>query len=438
MNQLLKCKQDLALRSSGTCYIERLLGAGTQGEVYEARFTNQPVALKWYHPQYLSADLQLESRLGEIVAKGAPCDRFLWPVKVVTSPDVQGFGYIMGLREPRFKGIVDLMKRRVEPSFRVIATTAYDLANSYLQLHSNGLCYRDISFGNVFFDPVSGEVRICDNDNVDIDGQRGSISGTPRFMAPELVLGRAAPSSYTDLYSLSVLLFYLLFIHHPLDGAQEAAIKIMDAPAMQRLYGTHPIFVFDPCDATNRPVAGYQDAVTAFWQVYPKSLRDLFTQAFTRGLHDPMNGRVRESSWRQAFSRLRDSIFSCPHCGVEVFYEDDAAESQNRRCWACQRQTGPHYRILIGSKSVTLQQGAKLFPHHVDPRRLYDFSTPVAEVTVHPNDPRIWGLKNLSDSSWTALATEGVARVVTAGSSVVIRPGTLINLGNSEGRIQYS
>ena len=67
----------------------------------------------------------------------------------------------MPLREARYKGIVDMMKRRVEPSFRAIATAGLELSHSYLLLHSKGYCYRDISFGNVFFEPKSGATLIC-------------------------------------------------------------------------------------------------------------------------------------------------------------------------------------------------------------------------------------------------------------------------------------
>jgi len=54
-----------------------------------------------------------------------------------------------------------------------------------LRLHSQGLCYRDISFANVFFDPTIGDVRICDNDNVDVSGtESGGVLGTPRLHGP--------------------------------------------------------------------------------------------------------------------------------------------------------------------------------------------------------------------------------------------------------------
>ena len=74
---------------------------------------------------------------------------------------------------------------------------------------------------------------ICDNDNVGIDRKTGGgIGGTARFMAPEIVRGEAVPSSQTDLFSLAVLLFYMLVNHHPLEGAREADIRCFDLPAM--------------------------------------------------------------------------------------------------------------------------------------------------------------------------------------------------------------
>src|ERR1043165_2549477 len=146
------------------CKVEKFLGGGGQGEVYEAKLGGQAVALKWYFPT--SATPQQRRMLEDLVKKGAPNDRFLWPMELVSADGMDTFGYVMALREPRYKGIVDLMKRRGEPNFRALATAGLGLADSYFQLHSRGLCYRDISFGNVFFDPASGEVLIYDNDNV--------------------------------------------------------------------------------------------------------------------------------------------------------------------------------------------------------------------------------------------------------------------------------
>lgn len=56
---------------------------------------------------------------------------------------------------------------------------------------------------------------------------------------------------------------------------------------MNQLYGTHPVFIFDPNDKSNRPVKGYQDNALIYWDLYPQNLRDLFTQAFTVGIQAP-------------------------------------------------------------------------------------------------------------------------------------------------------
>jgi hypothetical protein len=44
------------------------------------------------------------------------------------------------------------------PGFRALTRISYQLANSYRALHLSGLCYRDISDGNLMFDPVAGEI----------------------------------------------------------------------------------------------------------------------------------------------------------------------------------------------------------------------------------------------------------------------------------------
>jgi serine/threonine protein kinase len=344
----------------------------------------------------------------------------------------------MPLRQPRYKGIVDLMKRRVEPAFRALATAGLELAHSYLQLHARGLCYRDISFGNVFLDPDTGEVLICDNDNVAVDGQtRGGVLGTPRFMAPEVVRGEALPSTQTDLFSLAVLLFYMLLVHHPLEGERERAIKCLDLPAMTKLYGTEPVFIFDPQDASNRPVPGYHDNALAFWPIYPQFLRDLLTRSFTDGIHDPQHARVRESEWRAAMVRLRDSIAYCPRCGAETFYDAEALKAlgRHRACWSCQGEVHLPARIRIGRNVVVLNHDALLFPHHLDDQRLYDFSRPAAAVSRHPRDPSIWGLTNLTEDRWVITGAGGT-KDVSPGQSVTLTVGTRIHFGKAEGEVR--
>lgn len=437
MDQILKAGQKVRTVSSrASCVVEKFLGGGGQGEVYQAHLSGKRVALKWYYPA--SATAEQRKALETLVKMDAPSDRFLWPIELAEASGAPSFGYIMPLRDPRFKGIVDMMKRRIEPGFRALATVGLELSHSYLQLHARGLCYRDISFGNAFFDPQSGEVLICDNDNVAVDNQsRSAVFGTPRFMAPEIVRGDAVPGTQTDLYSLSVLLFYMFMMHHPLEGKKELAIKCLDLPAMKRLYGTEPLFIFDPLDNSNAPDPQHQRNALVFWSLYPGFLRDLFTKAFTEGISDPQHGRVRESNWRGAMVRLRDSIIYCAHCSAENFHDADhpGATEGWGPCWSCRRKLRLPPRVRLGKSFVMLNHDTMLFPHHVDEEKRYDFTQPVAAVTKHPADPKIWGLKNLSGQTWSTTNSKGEMKDVSPGRSVTLASGTRINFGHAEGEI---
>jgi DNA-binding helix-hairpin-helix protein with protein kinase domain len=442
MNQLLKPDQIIQLNNNLTCTVKDFLGGGGQGEVYTADLNGTDVALKWYF--HAQATTEQQQALAELIQKKAPNDRFLWPMSLAHSPDVKGFGYIMPLRPTHYKSIADLITRRAEPGFWHLITATMELADSFSQLHAKGLCYQDISFGNVFIDPDSGHILICDNDNVTTNknAKTASVMGTPRFMAPEIVLGTAAPSSESDLFSLAVLLFYMLMLHHPLEGKKEADIKCFDLPAMNKLYGKEPAFIFDPNDDSNRPVAGYQDNANIYWAVYPQFIKELFTKAFTSGLRDPQHGRVRESEWRAALVKLRDSLLYCGHCGAENFYDAQLLKAQGKlnHCWACQADLHVPPRILLQHNNVAmivmLNHNTELFPHHIDPHKYYDFSSPIAAVNQHPQNPQIWGLRNLSQDSWSVTLDDGSMKVIAPGQSVTLSAGININFGQVIGQIR--
>jgi serine/threonine protein kinase len=266
---------------------------------------------------------------------------------------------------------------------------------------------------------------------------KSSVLGTPRFMAPEVVRGEAMPSSQTDLYSLAVLLFYMFMVHHPLEGKKETAIKCLDLPAMNRLYGTEPLFIFDPSDSSNAPDPRYHRNALEFWPIYPKFLRDQFTKAFTDGIRDPQNGRVAESKWRSDMIKLRDSIVYCGNCGLENFYDDAShTKGHHASCWSCKKQINLPFRLQIGSNVIALNHDTELFPHHIDHNRLYDFSQPVAAVTQHPTDANIWGIKNLSNEKWSTTTAQGTVNDVEPGRSFTLANGTQVNFGGSNGEIK--
>ena len=441
MSEILKPKQKVRTESSGmSCEVEQFLGGGGQGEVYRANLGGKPVALKWYFPHTATAE-QREA-LEVLVQNGPPNEKFLWPQEMTSASGVSGFGYIMPLRDPRYKGIVDMMKRKVEPSFRAIATAGLELSHSYLGLHAKGLCFLSVHLGNFFFDPASGDTLIDALDEVAVDGSvTREVLGTPEFMAPEILRGEAFPGRQADLHSLAVFLFYMLHMAHPLTGKKMLSTKVLDWPALKQFFGHEPVFIFDPVDRSNeavpRSIDEYGEAganALEFWPIYPQFLRDTFTKAFTTGLRDANNGRVRESEWCYVMARLRDSIMYC-RCGVENFYDAEAHQpsgGKSSSCWHCHKELLLPARIRIGKNIVMLNHDTQLFPHHIDDQRMYDFSKPVAAVARHPNNPNLWGLKNLSNEKWLRKLADGTVMDVLPGRSVAVASGTKIFFGKTE------
>ena len=422
----------LETADGGQITAETMLGAGGQGEVWRATHAGQAVAVKIYHQHTATEDQK--QVIARLVAKGPPARYFLWPVEMVHDPSHGTYGYIMALREPNFRALEDFMARRIEPSMRALLTAGLQLADGFLRLHSKGLCYRDISFANVFFDPKTGDVRICDNDNVDISGtETGGVLGTQRFMAPEVVRREAVPSDQTDRYSLAVLLFFLLYGGHPLDGQREARIHCLDVPALERLYGFDPLYIWDPADLSNQPVAGIHDNPIAFRDMYPSSLVSLFRRSFTEGLHYPPK-RVRESEWRKAFATAIDSIWLCA-CGAESFYEPTvAAPSSGKRCWACKKTLVLPPRLRIGSDVVLLNRATRICGHHIGQTR--DDDTAIGEVVQNPQVPNLFGLRNLGTDAWTLTKPDGAVVDVPPGRAAPILNGNRINFGTATGEIR--
>lgn len=409
-----------------------LLGAGGQGEVYHVEAAGTSKALKWYFPS--NALPQQKAILEQLVEMGKPDDSFLWPEDLVFSPDRKTFGYIMPLRPKKYKGLIDLLKCRVNPSFYVLCRAAYNLAKAYEKLHASGNCYRDINYGNLFFDSATGDVLICDNDNVAPKNMPCLVKGTYGFMAPEIMRGEAKPSRYTDQYSLAVLLFHIFMVSHPLHGRLEANIKCWDIPAQDMLYGTHPVFIFDPNDSSNRPVKGVHDNALIYWAICPQALRDLFIESFTTGLVSP-HKRVTENRWMDAIANMMSCICPCPKCGAETFYDEaKAAEGKTHICWNCKSSVPIPSTLAIGKRRVLMLPDAEIRSHQIHGD--YDMDTVVGRVVRNPNNPRLMGIRNEEKGNWTYIKTDGTQVPVAPGRSAGIAQGAKIDFGYKIGEFK--
>jgi eukaryotic-like serine/threonine-protein kinase len=420
------------VRTSTQVAVGPRLGEGGQGVVHEAVFGGFPCAVKWYRTVPKAAELRRS--ITALAERGRPHRAFIWPIDLVVSEEIQGFGYVMPRLEPGMISFAQLLGRTEQPSFRAMITIGRHLVEAFEALHASGLCYRDISFGNLWVDPDRGDVAIIDNDNVGTDGGDVFVWGTLRFMAPEVVRHEAFPSSVTDLYSLAVFLFYLFVHGHPLEGIRTEATfswasaqRESEGELAVRYFGTEPLFVFDPDDDSNRPLPG--DPMRTWWPIYPKFFRAVFEEAFTAGLLDKTgSARISEGVWRRALLRLGDCVSACS-CKASVFYDPD---DPNAACWNCGHVPPMPPLLKVPGGNVVLSDGGVITSHHL--RRDRDYDTVIAMVEAHPANPDQVVLRNVGKQSWTMRPEGENAKQVEPARRLAVRPMT-IDFGSVRGRI---
>ncbi|MDT4941471.1 MAG: hypothetical protein QOJ34_1560 [Pseudonocardiales bacterium] len=410
---------------SGAVRIQARIGGGLQGEVFRAESATGELAVKWYNPPWATST---QARaIDELIARGSPDPRFLWPVERLGpygGQAPQTFGYTMPLCEPGYFPLVRLvngtLSPSLEPSTADIIRICQHAVESFRLLHLSGLCYRDVSLANVFFEPRTANIRICDVDNVGVDDGSSKVLGTPLFMAPEIVRDttfRTFPSRSTDLHSLAVLLFFLLFMEHPLIG-RKVDRGLWDEQHALIHFGREPVFVLAPDDESNRPTSPH---VERYWALYPQFLRDRMLSAFGEGLHSP-SARVTEGEWLRTLGRLRDCMGACPHCGSTVFHDLDAGTPVP--CHQCANPLDPPLVLGIGRRQLVVSRhlrfGAEVTSALPSP------GPPIAEAVPHPDRPDRFGLKNLTEVPWSVTMPDGAEYTVGPRQAVELVEGATI------------
>jgi eukaryotic-like serine/threonine-protein kinase len=423
-----------------TLLIGQRMAEGGQGVVYQAELGGEIFAVKWYRAtKNRRMSELLRANLSRLVERGRPQhDAFVWPIDMVDCPGRDGFGYVMPLMKSRFASFVQMLKAEKTPGFRTLIQIGINLVDAFASLHTSGLCYRDISFGNLYVDPDTAQIAIIDNDNVGPSGGDGVVRGTPQFMAPEVIREEMLPSTETDLYSLAVFLFYLFCYGHPLEGvAMEASYswddgrRLSEQELMMKHFGREPVFVFDPANDSNRPLA--DSAVRNWWEIYPGFFQSLFIRSFTTGLHDPsLTGRLTEGVWRRGLYRLADCVWQCGNCQAALFFD---LANPRHPCWSCGEIPPPPPLFTVPGHTVVLADGAVLTGRHLKQANRADQVLAAAET-----DPRYPGallLRNLTEQVWTVEPAGEGTKQVKPRQRLLVRPMTM-GLAGKQAEIRHA
>lgn len=399
----------VSLVGGSSAAIIKELGRGGQGIVYLVDVGGEKKALKWY----LNApDDQFYRNLERNIAAGPPSDAFLWP-EYLTNKQQGSYGYVMRLRPNNYYEFGNYLLAKVTfKSFTAMLSAAMKICDGFMMLHRFGYSYQDLNDGNFFIDPITGDVLICDNDNVMPQGEKSGIMGKARYMAPEIVAG-GIPDKYSDRFSLSVILFMLFYANHPFEGAKVVACPCMTEAYEKRFYGSEALFIYDSQDKSNLPIRGIHQNVIKRWPVFPQILRDTFTQEFSQDRLKNPSKRMIEQNWEKIVSQVRDSMVMCPHCGNETFSD---LEKDSCICINCGASVDMSKRIIMGNRSLPLTKNTEIFIDNDN----------IPDGIVTTDNSGFLLLENISPDSWTVETPSGKLKTVGPKEVLPVKEGLKI------------
>ena len=405
--------ESVSLTNGSNAKVIKELGRGGQGIVYLVEVNGQNMALKWY---FNNMGDWFYRNLEENVSKGTPSDAFLWP-EYLTMKQKGTYGYVMKLRPQGYQEFGQYLLARAKfKSFEAMVNAAMKICEGFKALHLSGLSYQDLNDGNFFIHPETGDVLICDNDNVAPEGVSSGILGKARYMAPEVVTGTAMPSKQTDRYSLSVVLFLLFYANHPLEGARVLACPCMTEKFEKKFYASEPIFIYDTKNNTNRPVRGVHNNVLRRWNAFPAILRETFTKEFSSEcLNDP-NKRKLERQWQNTIQQIRDILVVCPQCKDETFVEN----ANSPRCMCCDKSFNIAGSLQINDRKVLLTPETKVYVDMDNKPDIQVINVPDSRYPVQ--------LRNITANNWVVETPSGKIKSVEPNMCMPVKPGLKVNL----------
>ena len=402
----------------GQAVVEKYLAEGGQGAVYVVNYKGEKKALKWYKKNALGKKPQaFYDNIKENILRQSPSSEFLWPLDI--SEWVGGtFGYIMDLRPAGYYEVSDFMLRHATfGSFRTMISAALHIVSAFRILHNAGYSYQDMNDGNFFINPKNGKVLICDNDNVAPDGTETGILGKPRYMAPEIVLGKSMPNSLSDRFSMSLILYILFCMNHPLEGKRYLVAGLTD-DMQTRLYGSEPLFMMDPDDDGNGPHPKVHKNSIIMWEALPAYMKQIFETAFSQKALSRPSARPSEKNWLDVLTRFRSDIVRCT-CGNEVF----TVNGEPCTCEKCGKTIKIPYRLEMSKYSIPVLKDSYIFRCQIGVCDEKEALVPVAQILEKKDSPGVLGIRNRSDKRWDAITSKGAARKVAPDEVIPIKDG---------------
>ena len=205
-------------KTLGKYKLEKLLGEGTSGAVYQAKNIklNKVVAIKILLPSITGGE-QGERATKRFFREAQTTAQLNHPniVQIYDIEEEDGIYYlVMELIQGR--NLQYILKEEGPFHYVRALQIVQEVAHGLQEAHRQNIIHQDIKPGNILLtnEGVSkitdfGLARRLTGDVAQLS-MTGTIVGTPLYISPEQILGSRKPSPASDIYSLGATLFHLI------------------------------------------------------------------------------------------------------------------------------------------------------------------------------------------------------------------------------------
>lgn len=363
----------------------------------------------------------------------------LWPLDFFEDADGT-FGYITNPISSEFvplKNYINDSKRF--KNWSVSCAAALELVWIFYSLHALGYCFFNMTNEDIFINRSTGRVILGGTewlgDQRNTTWSRGKEISV--LVHPLYFLGKKQPDLITDEYLLSVLLFEILCLQHPLEGHEVARCPVLRDEGLNKFYGTEPLFIFDRENDSNRPVKGVHLNVSRLWDYCPECIKNNFYHAFSQVVMTGNVEGVSVTSWYHTLDYVRSSVFTGPD-GAEKILAGSAGEkikSKEEKQKIIEEIAPLSWETGEGQDCwrFFLIPGNKIYMSQLNARSLSDPSEIAGEIARGEN-VRLCYILNKTQDQWAA-QYEDSSFLVKPGETLPVKAGMSVQMGRNEIRI---
>lgn len=247
---------DSSVTTIGEIYqLQQEIGSGGMGKVYKALDTslNRIVAIKVLHDATSSDSPLVERFIREGQTLATVGHRNVMGIYASGLDKITSRPFLV-MEHIEGKPLTDL-KQAINKDSRQAVPIMLQLAEGIAACHDRNIVHRDLKPSNIIITPT-GLVKILDFGIAKTKTsltKTGMTVGTPEYMSPEQCTGSRSISGKSDIYSLGIIFWELIFgcVPFKADGPQNAELSI----ALKHIEATLPVQAAIP-DMTMVPIIG--------------------------------------------------------------------------------------------------------------------------------------------------------------------------------------